>query len=108
MNTDTFVTLRQPGAFWKSAHENVEHTDQDTVGIKFPAKVKRVIGFDDTPSWIIFSEYNVDEWPNGGLSPIPGPCECFQLRLHPTRLVCAGEGGIMDPSGQRWSTGVRR
>lgn len=43
-----------------------------TVGIEIPAKVKQPIGLDDAPSWVIVSEHNIDEWPNAGLSPIPG------------------------------------
>jgi hypothetical protein len=42
-----------------------------SVGIEIPLNVKRKIGLDDEPSWIIISEYNVKEWPNGGLSTIP-------------------------------------
>lgn len=44
----------------------------DTVGIEIPAKVKQAIGLDDERSWVIVSEHNIDEWPNGGLSPVPG------------------------------------
>ena len=43
-----------------------------TVGVEIPQDVKKKIGMDDAPSWIIVSEHNVDLWPNGGLSPVPG------------------------------------
>lgn len=46
--------------------------DAKTVGVEIPAKVKQALGLDDAPSWVIVSEHNVDEWPNAGLSPIPG------------------------------------
>jgi hypothetical protein len=26
-----------------------------------------LLGLDDEPSWVIMSEHNIDEWPNGGL-----------------------------------------
>src|SRR6478752_4172382 len=42
----------------------------DTVGIEIPLRVKQAIGLDDEPSWVIVSEHNIDEWPNGGLAPI--------------------------------------
>jgi hypothetical protein len=35
----------------------------DTIGIEIPAKAKQALGLDELPSWIIVSEYNVDEWP---------------------------------------------
>jgi hypothetical protein len=37
-----------------------------------PGKGKQAIGLDDAPSWVIVSEHNIDEWPNAGLSPVPG------------------------------------
>ncbi|GAA5629306.1 hypothetical protein Brsp05_04607 [Brucella sp. NBRC 12953] len=36
----------------------------DTVRIEIPAKVKRAIGLNDAPSWVIVSEHNTDEWSN--------------------------------------------
>jgi hypothetical protein len=51
--------------------------DRDTVGVAIPAKVREALGLDDAPNWVIISEHNVDEWPNGGLPPIPGrPSDC--------------------------------
>ena len=44
----------------------------DTVGIEIPSKVRRAVGLDDEPCWVVVSEHNVDEWPNAGLEPIPG------------------------------------
>jgi hypothetical protein len=42
----------------------------DPVGIELP-RVRHALGLDDEPSWIIVSEHNVDEWPNGGLRAVP-------------------------------------
>lgn len=52
----------------------ITHTrpSASTVGIEIPPRVKGALGLDDAPSWVIVSEHNVDEWPNAGLSPIPG------------------------------------
>src|SRR5216683_4596817 len=46
--------------------------DADTIGIEIPTKVKQAIGLDSVPSWVIVSEHNIDEWPNAGLSHVPG------------------------------------
>jgi hypothetical protein len=43
----------------------------DTVAIEIPPKIRQAIGLDDAPSWVVVSEYNVDEWPNAGLAPVP-------------------------------------
>lgn len=88
----------------------ITHTqpDQDTVGIEIPAKVKQAIGLDDAPSWIIVSEYNVDEWPNGGLSPIPGRAGVFGYGFIPPGLFAQVRAKFLELSGQKRSTGVRR
>ena len=51
----------------------------DTVGIEIPVKVRRAVGLDDEPCWVIVSGHNVDEWPNAGLDPIPGRPGIFAL-----------------------------
>jgi hypothetical protein len=43
-----------------------------TVAIELPRKVRQAIGLDDEPRWVVVSEHSVDEWPNGGLAPLPG------------------------------------
>jgi len=58
----------------------------DTVGIEIPAKVKKSLGLDDEPSWVIVSEHNIDEWPNAGLSPIPEAREKFSYGFIPPGL----------------------
>jgi hypothetical protein len=42
-----------------------------------PARVNQAIGLDDEPSWVIVSEHNIDEWPNAGLSTVPGKAGVF-------------------------------
>jgi hypothetical protein len=60
--------------------------DASTVGIEIPARVKRAIGLDEAPSWVIVSEYNVDEWPSAGLSPLPGKPGTFSYGFIPPGL----------------------
>jgi len=57
-----------------------------TVGIEIPPKVRRALGFDSAPCWVIVSEYNADEWPNGGLAPIPGKPGAFAYGFIPPGL----------------------
>lgn len=82
--------------------------DEDTVGIEVPARVRQALGLDDAPSWVIVSEYNVDEWPNGGLAPLPGRPGVFSYGFIPPRLFAQVKGKFLELSGQRQSSGVRR
>lgn len=82
--------------------------DDDTVGIEIPAKVKQALGLDEAPSWVIVSEYNVDEWPNGGLAPLPGRPDVFSYGFIPPRLFAKVKEKFLELSGQRQSSGVRR
>jgi hypothetical protein len=61
----------------------ITHTppDGDTIRIELPAKVEQAIGLDDARSWVIVSEHNIDEWPNAGLSPVPGKPGVFDYGL---------------------------
>ena len=43
-----------------------------SVGIEIPKAVCEHLGLDEARSWIIVSEFNVDDWPNAGISPVPG------------------------------------
>ena len=57
-----------------------------TVGVAIPPRVREAIGLDDAPSWVIVSEHNVHEWPNGGLSPVPGRPGVFAYGFLPPGL----------------------
>lgn len=52
----------------------VTHTPpSDPVGaIELPASIKRMLGLDDLPSWIVLTEVNDFIWPGPDLTPIPG------------------------------------
>jgi hypothetical protein len=60
--------------------------DKQTVAVEIPAKVREWLGLDDAPCWIIVSEYNVDEWPNAGLAPLPGRPGVFSYGFIPPGL----------------------
>ncbi len=80
----------------------------DIVGIEIPARVRQAIGLDDARSWVIVSEYNVDEWPNGGLASVPGRPGAFSYGFIPPRLFAQVRERFLELSGKRGSSGVRR
>lgn len=80
----------------------------DTVGIEIPAKVKQAIGLDDAPSWVIVSEHNVDEWPNGGLSPVPGKTSVFAYGFIPPGLFARIKAEFITLAKEKRSDAVRR
>ena len=88
----------------------ITHTppDDETVGIEMPARVRQSLGLDEAPSWVIVSEFNVDEWPNGGLAPLPGHSDAFSYGFIPPRLFAQIKEKFLQLSRQRQSKGVRR
>ena len=88
----------------------ITHTrpDKDTVGVEIPAKVRKALGLDDAPSWVIVSEYNVDEWPNGGLAPIPGRPGVFSYGFIPPGLFAQVKARFLELYGKGQSGSVRR
>lgn len=80
----------------------------DTVGIEIPAKVKAAIGLDDVPSWVIVSEHNVDEWPSGGVSPVPGKTGVFAYGIIPPGLFTRIKAEFVTLARQKRSAAVRR
>jgi hypothetical protein len=79
-----------------------------TVGIEIPARVKEAIGLDDEPSWVTVSEHNIDEWPNGGLSPIPGKSGVFSYGFIPPGLFAKVKARFLELARQKKSAAVRR
>ena len=80
----------------------------DTVGVEIPTKVKQAIGLDETPSWVIVSEHNVDEWPNSGLSPVPGKPGMFSYGFIPPGLFAQIKTKFLELARDKKSTPVRR
>ncbi|MEH2555198.1 hypothetical protein V1286_002727 [Bradyrhizobium algeriense] len=79
-----------------------------TEGVEIPAKVKQALGLDDAPSWVIVSEHNVDEWPNAGVSPIPGRPGVFSYGFIPPGLFAQIKARFLELARQRKSRSVRR
>lgn len=80
----------------------------ETVGIEIPHRVKRAIGLDDLPSWVIVSEYNVDQWPNSGLSQIPGRTGEFSYGILPPSLFGAVKREFLELVREKRSRPVKR
>ena len=80
----------------------------DTIGIEIPSKVKKAIGLDDLPSWVIVSEYNVDEWPNGGLSQVPNRTGEFSYGFIPPGLFAAIKTKFLELAKAKRTAAIRR
>jgi hypothetical protein len=80
----------------------------DTVGIAIPPGVRRAIGLDDEPCWVIVSEHNIDEWPNSGLRPIPGRTGVFSYGFIPPSLFAQIKAKFLELARSKQSAGVRR
>ncbi|MDQ2859652.1 MAG: type II toxin-antitoxin system PemK/MazF family toxin [Pseudomonadota bacterium] len=80
----------------------------DTVGIEIPRRVRQAVGLDDAPSWVIVSEHNVDEWPNGGLVPLPGHPGMFSYGFIPPGLFAKIKAKFLELSEQSRGARVRR
>lgn len=88
----------------------ITHTppDKDTVGVEIPAKVREGLGLDDVPSLVIVSEHNVDEWPNGGLAPLPGRPGVFSYGFIPPGLFAQVKAKFLELYEKGRAGGVRR
>lgn len=80
----------------------------DTIGIEIPATVRQALGLDDTPGWVIVSEHNIDEWPNGGLAPVPGKRGAFAYGFIPPGLFARIKADFVELARQKKSGAVRR
>jgi hypothetical protein len=80
----------------------------ETVGIEIPERVRRAIGLDDSPCWVIVSEHNVDEWPNGGLQPLPGRPGVFSYGHMPPGLFASIKARFIELAKRRPGTGILR
>ncbi len=80
----------------------------NTVGIEVPARVSQALGLDDTPSWVIVSEHNIDEWPNARLSPLPGQRDLFSYGFIPSGLFAQIKARFLELARAKKSHAVRR
>ena len=67
--------------------------DPDT-GIAIPPRVKRHLGLDDEPSWVIVDELNEFAWPGFDLRPVPGDVRRIAFGFLPPRLFADIVAGI--------------
>ena len=88
----------------------ITHTPpaSDAVGIEVPVRVGQALGLDDAPSWVIVSEHNIDEWPNAGLSPLPGLPDVFSYGFIPPGLFAQIKASFLDLVHAKRSRAVRR
>ena len=80
----------------------------DTVGIEMPPRVKAMLGLDEAPSWVIVSEHNVDSWPNGGLSEVPGHPGSFAYGFIPPGLFARIRSAFLTLAREGRGGGARR
>lgn len=78
------------------------------VGIEIPHKVRRALGLDDAPSWVLVSDHNVDEWPNAGLTPVPGRPDVWTYGFIAPGLFAQIKARFLELADQGRSAGVRR
>ena len=88
----------------------ITHTppDADTIGIEIPVRVKQVIGFDGAPSWVVVSEHNVDDWPNGRLSAVLGKPNESSFDFIPPGLFARIKAKFLELAHERKSRTVPR
>jgi len=60
--------------------------DDETIAVEISAKVRRALGLDDAPGWVVISEHNIDEWANAGVVPVPGRPGVFSYGFIPPGL----------------------
>ena len=80
----------------------------NTVGIEIPARVSQALGLDDGPNWVIVSEHNIDEWPNAGLSPLPGRPDVFCYGFIPPGLFARIKTRFLELARSKKSRTVQR
>jgi hypothetical protein len=81
---------------------------QGDVGIEIPKAVCEHLGLDDGRSWVIVSEFNIDDWPNAGLQPVPGKRNAFAYGSIPPMLFATIKERFLELAEQKRSRSVRR
>lgn len=79
-----------------------------TAGVEIPPRVCEHLGLDGERSWVVVSEFNVDDWPNAGLSPVPGRRGQFAYGFLPPRLFAAIKAKFLDIHDAGQTKRVRR
>lgn len=79
-----------------------------TVAIEIPQAVCEHLGLDEGRSWVIVSEFNVDDWPNAGLVPVPAKRAKFSYGFVPPKLFAAIKARFLALNTQKRAKAVRR
>ena len=76
----------------------ITHTSPSdpTDAIAIPPGLKRHLGLDDDPSWIVISELNDFVWPGPDLRAIPGKTDCFDYGVLPPAFFRKLQEAIFD------------
>jgi len=69
--------------------------------------MRQAIGLDDEPRWVIASEQSIDEWPNGGLSPVPRKRGEFSYGFIPPGLFAKVRASFLELAKAKKSGAVR-
>ena len=80
----------------------------DTAAVEIPPGVCRNLGLDDERSWVVVSEYNIDEWPNAGLRPIHGKPRSFSYGYLPPSLFAQVKVGFAAAHAKGRARGTSR
>lgn len=80
----------------------------DTAAVEIPSKVCAALGFDEQRSWVVVSEYNVDEWPNAGLRAVPGKPRSFAYGFLPPMLFSQIKAAFRDAHAKGNAQGISR
>ena len=76
----------------------ITHTppSDPTDAVSMPLGLKRHLGLDDNPSWIMISELNDFVWPGPDLRPIPGKTDRFDYGVLPPTFFRKLQEAIFD------------
>src|SRR5437868_4065674 len=80
----------------------------DTAVVEIPPRVCRYLGLDQERSWVVVSEYNVDEWPNAGLGVIPGKPRRVAYGFLPPAVFSQIKAGFHDAHAKGRARGTSR
>lgn len=104
------LAIRQVEGGFRTYVAPVTHSDpSDPTAVLIPASVKRRLGLDDKPSWIVTDQLNDFVWPGFDLRPISrNQPDTFAWGFLPEELVAAVRVGIATNRKRRQFSTVPR
>lgn len=106
--SDNRLRSGDSSALCRSVADHTHSACCETGTVEFPVRVKQALSLDEAPSWVIVSEQNVDEWPNGGLSPLPRQPATFSHGFIPPDLFAQIKSSFLKLARARRSHTKRR